>query len=374
MPELDRDILRRLADWGANGAPVSSLYLDVDGRRYPRKQDYEVRAEELVHQLRTQAAEHGQWVRAVDRDAERILRFFRSLERGRTRGVALFSRAEGGRWEEVTMPRSVRDRAIVAEQPYVLPLEALVETYQSFCTVIVDREKARILLARMGRIREATDLLDDVPGQHEQGGWSQARYQRHIEEHVDKHLKHVAEALLRFFKRKRFDHLILAGPEEIIPHFEQGLHDYLRQRVLARTTLAMTASEAEVLERSLSIEERFEAEREAQVWDRVRAESAAGRQAVLGLGPVLSALGDGRVDVLVVPDGVSSKGVRCSVCGRLALEGGRCATCGGETEAVPDVVESAVAAGLRQSTRVETLTQLGLAQPGEQDVGALLRY
>src|SRR5207245_2033727 len=109
------------------------------------------------------------------------------------------------------------------------------------------REKARIFLAKMGQIREVSDLFDDVPGQHEQGGWSQARYQRHIEEHVGRHLKRVAEVLLRFFKRRNFDHLILAGPEEILPQFEQALHDYLRQRVVARTTLAMTATPADVL-------------------------------------------------------------------------------------------------------------------------------
>lgn len=375
MPELDKDFLRKLADWRANGAPVSSLYLDVDGRRYPRKGDYEVRAEELAHGLRSQAAELDRTRRSsVGKDADRMLEFISALERGPARGVVLFSCAEGSLWEEVLVPRSVRDRSVVADQPYVLPLEALVETYQTFCTVIVDREKARIFLARMGRIREETDLFDDVPGQHDQGGWSQARYQRHIEEHVGKHLKRVADVLLAFFKRKNFDHLILAGPEEILPQLEQDLHDYLRQRTVARTTLAMTASATEVLLRSVAIEEAVEAERERRALDRLRAESAAGRHAVMGLDAALSTLNEGRVDTLVVPFGVSRKGLRCSSCGRLALEGDTCSTCGGDMDPVPDVVESAVSSALRQRARVETISVLELDNPGEQDVGALLRY
>ena len=375
MTELDRAFLRKLADWRANGAPVSSLYLDVDGRRYPRKQDYLVRADEMAHLLRSEAAEMDRARRgSVGRDADRMLKFVRALDRGSTRGIALFSSADGGLWEEVTVPRPLRDRAVVADQPHLLPLEALVETYQSFCTVIVDREKARIFLAKMGRIREATDLFDDVPGQHEQGGWSQSRYQRHIEEHVGKHLKRVADVLLRFSKLKGFDHLILAGPEEILPQFEQGLHDYLRQRVVVRTTLAMTASESDVLQRSLAVEEGFEAKRKLRTLERLNAESAAGRQAVRGLGPALSALNDGRVETLIVPFGVSRKGLRCSACGRLALEGDACATCGGEMDGIPDVVEGAVTSALRQSARVETLSVIELVQPGEQHVGALLRY
>jgi peptide chain release factor subunit 1 len=375
MAEVDQDFLRRLARWTAVGAPVSSLYLDVDGRRYPRKQDYEVRAEELANRLRDQTNDlDREGERSVAKDADRMLGFIRSLDRGRTRGVALFACTEGDLWEEVLVPSPFRDRAIVSEQPYVLPLEALVETYQSVCTVIVDREKARIFLSEMGRIQEARDVFDDVPGQHEQGGWSQARYQRHIEEHVGKHLKHVADVLIRFFKGKRFDHLIVAGPEEIVPQFEQVLHDYLRQRIVARTTLAMTASANDVLTRSLAIEEKLEAERERKTLDRLRADSASGRGAVGGLDPVLSALNNGRVETLVVPFGVSLGGLRCSSCGRLALRGKRCGTCGGSMEAVPDVVESAVGAALRQRARVETLSAIELDEPGEELIGALLRY
>src|SRR5207253_7284665 len=159
-------------------------------------------------------------------------------------------------------PRPVKDRAALAEHPHVIPLEALVETYESFCTVLVDREKARLFMAKMGRIGENTDLFDEVPGQHDQGGWSQSRFQRHIEEHMVQHLKHVAEVLLRHFKRRGFDHLILAGPQEVVAEFERHLHDYLKRRVVARTTLPITSTPADVLARSLQVEEEMEERQE----------------------------------------------------------------------------------------------------------------
>ncbi len=62
----------------------------------------------------------------------------------------MFSASGLGLWEEVLLPRPVEDRAVVGSSPYVLPLEAAYETYESFCTVLVDREKARIFLSRMG--------------------------------------------------------------------------------------------------------------------------------------------------------------------------------------------------------------------------------
>jgi peptide chain release factor subunit 1 len=375
VAELSREFLRSLAEWSANGAPVSTLYLDVDGRRYPRKQDVQVRAEELTHQLREQTHQLDRGPkRSVDADTDRMLAFFEGLDRGPTRGVALFSCSEAGLWEEVRVPRPVRDRVALAEHPHVLPLEVLLETYERFCTVLVDREKARLFLAHMGSITERSEVFDDVPGQHDQGGWSQSRFQRHIEEHVARHLKHVAEVLLSFFKRLGFEHLILAGPEETVTEFERGLHDYLGRRVVARLTLPMTAGGEEVLAKSLEIEERLEEERERRIVELIRAEASAGRLAVLGFPKVLEALNEGRVDTLAVPFGLEAKGQRCTRCGRLWMDQPRCPICRGQVEMVPDVVESAVAAAIRQSARVETISFAEQDVFGPEQIGALLRY
>lgn len=370
MSDLDRELLRALAEWRSNQAPVASFYLNVDGRRFPRKQDYEVRAEELCHRLRQEAADLPRdHRRSVERDAERFLAFVRELERGSTRGVALFSASADGLWEEVLVPRPLSDLVTVAPQPYLLPLEALLETYESFCTVLVDREKARVFFASVGRIEEETDVFDEVPGQHDQGGWSQARFQRHIEVHVQDHLRRVADLLLRYSERRPFDHLIIAGPEELLPHFERELHDYLRRRIAARVTLPMAATVDEVLERSLQVEEELEARREREILEQVRAQAAAGQSAVLGLEAVLEALNRGRVGTLVVPFGLTREGVRCPRCGWLDVRGELCAGCRAKVETVPDVVDAAVATALRQGARVETLRHVD-----DAEAGALLRF
>jgi peptide chain release factor subunit 1 len=375
MAQIDREFLKSLAQWNANGLPVSSLYLDVDGKRHPRRQDFGARAEQICHQLKRDAEGLGRdGSGSVAKDARTMLDFLGDLDRGNTRGVALFASSRAGLWEEVLVPRPLRDRGVVASRPYVMPLEALIETYESFCTVLVDRARARIFLTRMGSIEEETDVLDEVPGRHDQGGWSQSRYQRHIDDIAAKHLKHAADVLLRFYKRTSFDHLIIGGPEEIVPEFERGLHDYLKRTIAARIALSVAASPQEVLERSMAVEERIEAERERKVRERLIAGASAGGQAVTGLPRVLDALNEGRVETLVVPFGISAEGVHCGSCGRLAMRGQRCPTCGGPMEAVHDLVESAVAAALRQRSRLETLPLTTANGEGEAEIGALLRF
>ncbi len=372
MSQLDRGLLRRLAEWPTGGAPVYSLYLDVDGRHAPRRKDYLARAMELCRQLGERATTFVREDVRPDvplRDTSRMMLFLeRDFERGDTRGVAMFSCAPAGLWKVITVARPLPDRAAVADGPYLLPLESLVETYESFCTVLVDRSRARIFLAELGTIEERSEVFDAVPRRHDQGGRAQARLQRHADELAERHLRHVADVLFDFHRQKGFDRLILAGPDEAVHDLERLLHDYLRQRVVARETLAVTASVDDVLQRSLAVEERCEALRERKVLERLHAEAAAGRGAVLGLPDTLAALAEGRVRTLVVPLSEVVGGVRCEACGRLAPAAKRCPTCGGPVHPVPDLIEAASGDALRGGSSVEALSN------GSNTVGALLRF
>src|SRR5205823_1748599 len=135
MARIDQEALRALAEWNTDGVPVSSLYIDVDGRRYPRKHDYLIRAETLCHELEAQAEPLGkQAACSVAKDAERIMDYLNGLDRGGIRGLALFSASDARLWLDVAVPTPIPDRASVADQPYILRLEALVQSYESFCT------------------------------------------------------------------------------------------------------------------------------------------------------------------------------------------------------------------------------------------------
>ena len=46
MTELDRTLVRKLAEWSPGEVPVTTVYMSVDGRVHPRKQDYVLRLEE----------------------------------------------------------------------------------------------------------------------------------------------------------------------------------------------------------------------------------------------------------------------------------------------------------------------------------------
>lgn len=373
MTDLDHTLLRKLADWDVAGAPITSVYLTVDGRRYPRRSDYEVRLDELLRRARSDAEGLGrEALRSVERDVEMVSAFVReTFDRGDTRGLGMFSSSRAGLWEVVRVPRPVRDRVTVAPAVDLLPLEALLETYRPTGTVLVDYEKARLFLTELGRLEEVEDLWDEVPGRHEQGGWAQMRMQRHVDEHRTKHLKRVADAAFALWRRRGFEHLILAGPAEARGELEGVLHDYLRRRVRARLGLAVTAGPEEILTRVLAVEEELEREAERAAVERLW--TAGGNDhGVVGLDATLDALAAGRVGELVVAFDLARQGAACSACGRLATGGSACPTCGAPMGAVPDVVEAAVTLALRSGARVETIVEdAGL---GDVGIGAVLRF
>lgn len=377
MTHLDRDLLRGLADWDPDDAAVTSLYLTVDGRRYPRRADYEVRLGELLRAARAQAAELGPAAaRSVEGDLVRMSAFVREeLDRGDTRGVAMFSVSAAGLWETVTLPRPVHDRAFVGPRADLRMLEVLLETHGTTCTALADYEKARIFLLQLGRVEEVRDVWDEVPGRHDQGGRSQMRMQRHVDDHRRQHLRHVADALFRLWKARGFENLVLAGPGEAHRELEADLHEYLRQRVRARIALPITASTLEVRTRTLQLEEEMEREAERSTVRRLAEGAAEGTgAAVTGLRPTLSALSEGRIGTLAVRLDLREPGARCEACGRLSDDArAPCPTCGGRMREIPDVVELAVATAYGQGCRVETIAgDEGLADLG--GIGALLRF
>jgi peptide chain release factor subunit 1 len=372
---FDRSLLRRLAEWDGAGAPITSLSLSVDGRTYPRKTDVEVRADELIRRARSVAAAMGRdAARSVERDTDAMSDFVRNdFERGGTRGLAMFSSYEAGLWDVALVPRPLMHRAVVGPDADLLPLEVVLETYRPSCLALVDYEKARLFVVEMGRIEEVTGITDDVPGRHDQGGRAQMRMQRHVDDHRSRHLRHVAERLFALWRRRRFEHLVLAGPAEAHRELEGELHDYLRQRIRGHAVLPLSATTRRVLDKVLEVEERVERESERDVLERLEAAVGAGNGGVVGLDPTLEALANDRVGELVVSHRLSATGARCPACGRLMTRGSRCPACGARTERIPDVVEAAVAEAFRTGARVETIVNDD-PRPSFDGVGALLRF
>jgi peptide chain release factor subunit 1 len=368
---IDEAAIRKLAGFKGHDAPVTTCYLNVDGRRLRRIQD----CERQFHRLVRASHDKGNGHRSVSDDLARISTFMRSgFDRSRTKGLVFFSCSAHGLWRVVELPVPVRDQLVVNDLPAVGQLERVVQEFDRFGVLLADRQQARMFVFELGELVERAELFDELPRDYDaRGERERGDTQNHVDALAAQHVRHAAEVAWRVYGEQEFQHLAIGAPDETAGQLTDALHPYLRERLCERISVDVNASLAEIRDAVLQVESRVERAHEQAMVADLREAVARDQRGVAGLDDVLRALGERRVRVLIVSQGFSQPGWRCAGCHLLVRVGRRCPTCGEPMESLDDVVEEAVDEALAQSCTVEIcVDNADLDVLGR--VGALLRY
>lgn len=375
--------LRELAGFFPEESLVVSLYLDVDGARHPRVQDYQKTLRNMINQAKKDWVNGGEEDKAkkkhLQKDLEAVEDYITGQwRRNGTKGLAVFSCAKEGFWQVYDLPTSVPSALIVGREPYTRTLMSLLSKYERYCVVAADRKKSRILTVYLGAVEEGrgVDVDEDVPDQVSEGEWAglrQSRIARHIDDHVSRHLKEVANEAYHFFLEHDCDKLIVCGHEDVLPKLKQILHPYLSERLAGEFYIDPAAPAAEVLDRVIEIEEHARSEREADLLRQLEEESSQQGLGVVGLKDSLAALIRGQVDTLLIAEKYATAGYICYIDHYIDTKTGDCPVCGRPLSESEDIIEDMVQLAINHNVRVELIG--GDSQFVVRDkVGALLRY
>jgi peptide subunit release factor 1 (eRF1) len=368
---ITEDDVRQLAALRGVEAPITSCYLDVDGRRLVRRQDVERAFANLARPVLDDPATP----RSVRDDLERMQRHVQDgIDRRGTRGLVMLACSAQGLWKVVELPVPVHDQLVVNAGPALSQLEGVLDEYEPFGVLLADRQRARMFVFELGELVECEEDFEQLPRQDDPSGQlNRDQVQDLTAEKAQQHLRHAAAVAFDVWQRRKFDHLAVGAPEEIAGELESLLHPYLRERLGPRIAVTPHASHDEVRTAALELEARMERAREQAAVDRLRDAAQGGGRGAAGLKPTLEALVARRVDTLLVSDGYAAPGWRCGGCEALATVGRTCPVCGGEMDPIDDVIEDAVHQALSQGSRVEIcVDNADLDVLGR--VGALLRF
>jgi hypothetical protein len=215
----------------------------------------------------------------------------------------------------------------------------------------VSRSAARLFRRGPGALVEFVAVNDEVHSRHAQGGWSQACFQRGIEEKVAVHVRRVANRLRRAHLRRPFEHLATVASSELRPVIEDSLHGELaelltRHHRRRRRTRHRRREGADGITsgRARSAGPRTRARRPPRAGTRDRRR----KRCQTRLDEVLPMLDQQRVDALLIPEGSSLRAGLCPTGGRLSTtDDGRCPLDGAVLDEVDEVdeVEHAVGRG-----------------------------
>lgn len=293
------ELLNRLAAFTPTSLPVISLYLNTQPGQHGRVNfepfvRKEFRARARTYSLRSPERQ------SFEKDTERITEYLRDELRPSANGLAVFACAGADDFfEAVQVDAPIEEpRLYVYHQPHLYPLARLSDRYRRYAALIADTNSARLFVFGLGEGLDKEDVQNTKVSRSSVGGWSQARYQRHIENYHLHHAKEIVEALDRAVREENIEYIVLAGDEVIIPTLREQLPQHLDNKVIEVLRLDIATPEHEVLRATLEAMRKQDARDDAEKVGQLLDEYRAGGLAVAGAHDTLAALATGQVDEL----------------------------------------------------------------------------
>lgn len=344
--------MRKLAEIESTGAPVITAYLDM--RPEATGQNPQVRSGRIVlrdrlRELRRPLEPRGQALESFNRDAERMESFVDNEMNDATEGLAMWACDALGLWETAQVETPFENQVSVGPHADLYQLARLRDEFETSVVALVDSNTARLFVYRGGALAEGDGVDDEDEDSYHKtsvGGWSQARYQRHVDKHRKDFAEETAAALTETVHRNAAGHVVIAGDAPALTWLEEALPRDVLDKVEDVAHIDIHADRNEIYHDIAPLLRDVEAQLGQETVERFVGEARRDGTAAVGLEGVRAALERGQVDTLLIDHyGPLDQETRADLVRQAANTGARL-----------EVVE-----------RNDALQQLG-------GVGALLRY
>jgi peptide subunit release factor 1 (eRF1) len=351
----------------ANGLPVVSLYCRVD----PGASRREVcaRVDSLLDQIRPLAKDRDldhRYRLSVRTDIERIKDALGS-ERWPPGTIAIFSCSGRDLYEEIPLPRRVREQVMVDATPLARPMLAVLGEYPRACVLVVNREEAPVWEMYQDEMREVETVTDPLRKAGNTGTRAEDRIQNRVDEQAKRHFRRAASLIDQLLRTDGYDVLVVGGHEYELGEFFRLLPHELRGRVAGTFSADPVATPvAEVRSSAEGIVRRYQREQDRRLVAHILELAAASPQDCLWAGSVSA------IDTLLVRDGATLPGVICDESRWLAASGDICPVCGKPTRYAPDVLDELAAAVIETGGSARQIA--ADLMPEEYPTAARLRF
>jgi peptide chain release factor subunit 1 len=311
------NLIKTLGSFEPDGYTFLSLYLNTEANETGRE-NYPV-------WLKKRLSEEG---RTYNDDPDGTERFGKVIEKingfvdeeadPAANGIAIFAALGDEQiFEAVQLAVPFRENQMFRyDRPYLFPLVRAIYQNPRYAVLWADTNKADIyIFGGENRIRSDNDadervenIQNRVTNRTQVGGWSQARFQRHVDNFHLQHAKEVVAELEEIMRKKEIDQLILCGDETtIIPILRPQLSKAVDEKIVAVINMSQYDSTEEIHTRTLEAIGIENATRDkAKVEDVNNAAKAAAGLGTLGVADTLRALSNGQAQELVLSADIDS--------------------------------------------------------------------
>ncbi len=363
------------------GETVVSLYLIVDGARTTKK-DYLTKLNSMINNKKKEISSKNGMSKSQVKNIYKSLGEIKdyigeTFRSGSTRTLVIFTSGSDF-WKEFRIPVIIKSRIRLDPKPYTHNLRAYLNNNKKYGVLLIDREKAQIYSIYSGEIKEyLAAFVSDVPSKVNFRSHSVLREKKilgRIDEKLHHYFKLVNDKTMELFKEKKFDYLILAGRDELIPNFYSYLHSYLQSRHIGKIDAEPDSKENLILERSQEVIEDFENKNKRDLVERLLDEYNPNGLGVLGIEAVIKALSMDQIKILIYDRNFIHKGYICPTCMYMTIiSREKCPYCEGELIAYNDIVDEIIESALDKGCEIVDISgSKRLTEAGS--IGAVLRY
>jgi peptide subunit release factor 1 (eRF1) len=293
-----REQLDRLASFEPSEMPVLSLYLNMAPDEHGKGNYETFLRKTLTERARTLT---GDARTSFERDVERINSYLGKVPAS-ANGLALFACAGANDFFEAVQLGIPLDHhwLYVASVPHLYPLARLNDQNPRYAALLLDTNSARIFVFGL-RSTQARETVSNVKTRrNSQGGWSQARYQRHLANFHLQHIKEVVDVLDRVVRDEKIEHVIVACDPVARPTLTEQLPKHLAAKVIDTMKLDVKTPEHSVLAETMEALRQKDAETDAERVQRLLDAWRAGGLGVVGPEDTHAALVTGQVEELLI--------------------------------------------------------------------------
>ncbi len=301
MAQLDQLTaqLGRLAEFEAGPFPVLSLYLNLQADDRGRDRFEPFVRKELSDRVRTYAAAAPER-ESLQKDADRIAEYLTDLPSS-LNGLAIFACAGADFFEAIQLaPPVAEHRLYISDQPHLYPLARLLDQYPRYLILLADTHSARMFVLAANIVERTARIEGTKTKHHKMGGWSQARYQRHVENYHLHHAKEIVDVLTRTVRDEGIERIIISGEETIVPLLRDQLPKDVAARIIDVVRLERNAPDRVIFDTAVATLREKDAETDRERVEALIGAYRANGLACVGVEQTRRAFELGQVDELVI--------------------------------------------------------------------------
>jgi peptide subunit release factor 1 (eRF1) len=224
--------LENLAALEPSPFPVISLNLSLAPNQNGRD-DYQQFIRKVFSERAKSLPEQSPERESFDNDVKRIQEYLGEKANTEGQALAIFACSGSDLFETIALDAPIGQHWIfTGSVPHLYPLAQLVENYPRYAAVMLDTNKARIVVFSVAKAEREEKVTGEKTRRTSKGGWSQARYQRRADNFHTNHVKEVVDTLDRIVREEGIEHIVVAGAEVAVPLLREQLPKHLADKVV----------------------------------------------------------------------------------------------------------------------------------------------